>query len=90
MSEANEIRFLVQHESCECKCGLDKSVCNSKQKWNNNERRCLCKKLADWSSCKDKYMCNHSTCNCECNKACKIDEYYDIKNVLGKNVYLVN
>ena len=25
-------------------------------------------------------MWNPSTCNCECNKACKIDEYIDIKN----------
>ena len=23
---------------------------------------------------------NPSTCNCECNKACKPDEYLDIKN----------
>ena len=32
MSALNETRFLVQHESCECKCGLKESVCNSKQK----------------------------------------------------------
>ena len=25
-------------------------------------------------------MWNPSTCDCECNKACKIDEYLDIKN----------
>ena len=25
-------------------------------------------------------MWNASTCDCECNKACKIDEYLDIKN----------
>ena len=25
-------------------------------------------------------MWNSSTCECECNKACKIDEYLDIKN----------
>ena len=29
---ANESRFLVHHESFECKCGLNESVCNSKQK----------------------------------------------------------
>ena len=32
MSKVNETRLLVQHESCECKCGLNESVCNSKQK----------------------------------------------------------
>ena len=26
--------FIIQNESCECKCGLNESVCNSKQKWN--------------------------------------------------------
>ena len=35
-------------------------------------------------------MCSPSTCICECNKACKIDEYLDIKNCssekLGKLV----
>ena len=29
MSGVNETRFLVEHESCECKCGLNESVCNS-------------------------------------------------------------
>ena len=29
-------------------------------------------------------MRNPSTCACECNKACKIDEYLDIKKCLCK------
>ena len=35
-----------------------------------------------WSCCKHDYMWNPSTCHCECecNRACKIDEYLDIKN----------
>ena len=32
ISDENETGFLVQHESCECKCGLNKSVWNAKQK----------------------------------------------------------
>ena len=32
ISGVNETRFIVQHESCECKCGLNKSACNAKQK----------------------------------------------------------
>ena len=32
ISDENETGFLVQHELCECKCGLNKSVCNAKQK----------------------------------------------------------
>ena len=65
----NKTGLLVQHESCECKCRLNKSVCHSKQKWNHDEWRCEYKKLDDWIP---------STCDCECNKACKIKEYLDI------------
>ena len=32
VSGVNETRFIVQYKSCECKCGLNKSVCNSNQK----------------------------------------------------------
>ena len=78
-------RFLVQHDSCECECGLNKTVFNSKQKWNLDECHCVCKELADWSSCKDDYISNPSTCDCECNKACKIDKYLDARNRSRKN-----
>ena len=36
--------------------------------------------MDDWSSCKDDHMWNPSTYDCKCNKACKTDEYLDIKN----------
>ena len=80
MSGVNETRFLVQHESCECKCGLNESVCNSKQNWNPGERWCEYKELDNWGSCEKYYMWNPSACDYECNKACKIDEYLDIRN----------
>ena len=41
MSGVNETRFLVQHKSWECKCGLNESVCSSKKKWNHNESKKL-------------------------------------------------
>ena len=47
MSRINELRCLVQHESCECKCWLNERVHNSKQKWNNDGCWCECKKLDD-------------------------------------------
>ena len=40
MSRVNEARFLVQHGSCECKCALNETVFDLKQKWNHDE--CLC------------------------------------------------
>ena len=73
---------------CECKCGLDESVCNSKQKWNHDECRCECKELDDWNSCEMDCVWNPSACNCECNKAYTINEYFDTKNCSCKK-YLV-
>ena len=67
ISEVNETRFIVQHESCECKWGLNDCVYISKQKWNPGEFWCECKELDDLSSCKDDYMWNLSTCDCKCN-----------------------
>ena len=73
-------RFLIQHGSCECKCGLNESVCNSKQRWNHDECWCKCKELNDWCSCKDDYIWNPNTCDYECKKAHKVNEYVVFKN----------
>ena len=43
-----------------------------------------CQELDDWSCCNDVYIWNPSMCDCDCNKACKIDEYLDIKKCLCK------
>ena len=32
-----------------------------------------------WSSCKQDYKWNPNLCNCNCNKACRIDDYLDMK-----------
>ena len=79
ISSVNETRFIVHHESCECKCGFNKSACNARQKWNRDKCWCEFKEL-DWSFSEKDYIWNLSTCDCHCNKACKIDEYLDIKN----------
>ena len=34
-------------EMCKCKCRLDVSVCNNKQRWNDDKCRCECKALID-------------------------------------------
>ena len=33
----NETRHIKWHETCKCKCRLDASVCNNKQRWNNDK-----------------------------------------------------
>ena len=39
----SETRHIKWHETCKCKCRLDASVCNNKQRWNNDKCRCKCK-----------------------------------------------
>ena len=34
MSRTNETRHIKCHETCKCKCRLDASVYNNKQRWN--------------------------------------------------------
>ena len=51
MSRANETSHIKWHETCKYKCRLDASVCNNKQRWNNDKCRCECKELIDKSVC---------------------------------------
>ena len=84
ISGVNETRYLVQHELCYCKYGLNETAWNSLQKWNHDECRCECKELNDWCFRINNYiwLCrlNISACECECNKACKFDKCLGIKN----------
>ena len=36
MSRTNETRHIEWHKTCNCKCRLDASVCNNKQRWKIN------------------------------------------------------
>ena len=36
MSRNNETEHIKWHEMCKCKCRLDESVCNNKQRWNED------------------------------------------------------
>ena len=45
MSKTNEKRHIEWHETCKCKCRLDASVFNNKQRWNDDKFRCECKEL---------------------------------------------
>ena len=47
MSGTNETRHIKCHEMCKCKCRLDSSVCNNKQRWNDGKCQCECKELID-------------------------------------------
>ena len=53
------------HEFCKCKCKFNSSVCNNKQRWNNDKCRCECKWLI--------YVI-------VCDKSCDVGEYLDYEN----------
>ena len=58
MSRTNEMRYIKWHETCMCICRLDKIICNSKQRWNEDKCRCECKELIDKSLCDKGYVWN--------------------------------
>ena len=65
MSMSNQARHIEWHETCKCKCTLDASVCNNKQRWNEDKCRCGCKEESiDESRCDKGFMWNPSNCNC--------------------------
>ena len=45
MSRTNETRHMEWQETCKCQYRLDTSVCNNKQRWNDNKCRCECKEF---------------------------------------------
>ena len=51
VSRTNETRHIKWHETCKCKCRLDASVCNNKQRWNEDKCRWECKELVDKGVC---------------------------------------
>ena len=65
MSKTSETRHIKQHKNCKCKCRLEASVCNNKQRWNNDKCRCECKELIDKRICDKGFIWNPSNCKCE-------------------------
>ena len=80
VSRTNETRHIEWHETCKCKCRLDASICNNKQRWNDDKWRCECKELIHKGVCDKGFTWNPSNCECECDKMCDIGEYLDYEN----------
>ena len=79
MPRTNETRHTEKHKTCKCKCRLDPSICDNKQRWNETKCRCECKELIDKGMCDEGFIWNPSSCECECDKSC-VGEYLDYKN----------
>ena len=80
MSRTNGTRHIEWHKTCKCKCRLNASVCNNKQRWNDDKCRCECKELIDKGVCDKGFIWNPSNCECECDKSCDVGEYLDYEN----------
>ena len=80
VSGTNETRLVEWHETCKCKCRLNSSVYNNKQRWNDDKCRCECKELVDKDVCDKGFIWNPSNCECECYKSCDFSEYLNYKN----------
>ena len=64
----------------QCKCTLNATFCNNKQRCNNENCRCECKELTDKESCDKEFIWNFSNCGFECNISCDLGEYLDYTN----------
>ena len=80
MSRTNETRHIIWHETCKCKCILDASVCNTKQRQNGDKCRCECKELIVKGICDEGFIWNLSNRDCECDKSCDVGKYLNHKN----------
>ena len=80
ISRTNEIRPMEWHETCKCKCRLDASVCNNKQRWNDDKCRFRSKELIDKGVCDKGSIWDPSNCECECDKLCDADDYLNCEN----------
>ena len=80
LSRANETRHIKCHETCKCKCRLDVSVRNNKQRWNDDKCRREWKELIDKGVCNKGSTWNRSNCGCECDKSSDAGEYLDYEN----------
>ena len=58
MSITNETRLIKWDETCKCKCRLDASVCNIKQRWNKDKCRSESKELIDKGICDKGFIWN--------------------------------
>ena len=80
ISRTNETRHIEWHKTCKCKCRLDTSVCNNKQRWNEDKCRCKYKELINKGISDKGFIWNPINCECECDKSCGMGEYLDLKN----------
>ena len=56
------MRHIKLHKTCKWKCRLYRSICNNKQRWNEEKCRFEYKELIDKGSYDKRFICNPSNC----------------------------
>ena len=86
MQRINETRQIIWHKTCKCVCRLNSSVCNNRQRWNEEKCRYECKEdLINKEICYKGYIWNRSNCEFECDKSCVIGKYLDYTRCVCRN-----
>ena len=80
VSRTNKTRRIQWHQTFKCERRFNSSVCNIKQRWNDDKCRRECKGLIDKGVCDKGFVWNPSNCECECYKSSDFSEYLDYKN----------
>ena len=75
MWRTNEARHIEWYETCKCKCRLNASVCNNRQRWNEDKCRGKCKELIVKVTCDKRFIWNPN-----CESQCDIGEYLNYEN----------
>ena len=68
ITNKDEAKAMTEQISCDCKCRLNSTICNSNRKWNNKTCQCECK---NYHMCEKDYSLNRMTCICESSKYLK-------------------
>ena len=68
ITNKDEAKAMAEQISCDCKCRLNSTICNSNRKWNNKTCQCECK---NYHMCEKDYSLNRMTCICESSKYLK-------------------
>ena len=62
LSKTNETRCMSVHEKCACKCRLQESVFNDRQRSTSDKCRCICKEWIDKGRSDNCFVSNPSVC----------------------------
>ena len=80
MLKTIEARHIKWHGTCKCEWRVDDSVCNNKQRRNDDKCRCEWKELIGKGWRYKGYIWNPSNCKCEYDKSCDVGKCLDYDN----------